>query len=348
MIELLHGGRNRSALRLGGGVAMLALLGLLGIAAIGMAFVPSLSQARDDDDEALPEEDNDLALPLPLEQLPFDDDPGIDPPDDAVPGQGFSEDDEPQWPDDDLPPTSADLGESLIGGDARDLIFATDDDDHVSGLGGDDYINAGDGADVVLGQDGDDELHGALGDDALWGDAGDDTLLGHVGDDVLWGGQGNDALSGGDGGDELHGGDGDDSLQGSLGDDVLVGGAGSDVMFGGSGDDILDGRDGDAGDAPDFVNGGAGDDLLIGTTGDTLHGGDGSDDFVLAGGAVTVQDFDSATDKLAVLFDAALAQPSLSMLADETGLTLLVDGAPAAFLPGVQTIDLDQVELVAA
>jgi len=316
------------------GLIMLPLIGILGLALAGFALGPALSGTNDD--EPAPADDDVDELPIiPLDQLPM--------PPDAV-----EEDEAPPEPQ-----TAADeVDESITGTAENDVIFAGDGDHAVDGLDGDDYIDAGAGNDSVTGDAGDDELHGEAGDDALLGGDGNDTVSGHIGNDMLTGDAGNDQMTGGDGDDRMDGGAGDDAMIGSYGDDTLTGGAGADVLFGGIGNDVVDGRDGPGEtDVLDYVNGGAGDDVLLGGALDNLHGGEGADTFTLAGaglGTTTVQDFDANSDALIVLYDGTGPMPVLSTAPGEGGVTLLVDGEPAAFVIGQDSIDLAAVRLVAA
>jgi len=170
---------------------------------------------------------------------------------------------------------------------------------------------------------------------------------------MLSGEGGNDTLTGGDGADWLDGGDGDDSLGGNLGADTLIGGMGSDVMHGGEGNDLIDGIDHGGPAQMDFLNGGANDDILFGGAFDYMNGGTGADSFVLhtdqaRQGAAIVQDFDAVEDTLVVYYDAQGPAPSLSLAHSDSGLTLLADGVAVAKMPGLDSLDLSQVQLVAA
>ena len=102
--------------------------------------------------------------------------------------------------------------DSMLFGDADDLIMT---------ITGDDVVDAGAGNDSV---------HGGHGNDIVSGSEGDDELYGYWGDDVLRGGDGADTLDGEHGNDTLLGGAGDDVLDGGFGDDLLVGGSGSDTF----------------------------------------------------------------------------------------------------------------------
>lgn len=297
---------------------MLGILGLLGVAIFGMAFVstgPS-EQPEDGDgsedgegrpgpDPTGPQSQN--ALPDLLNET----ESLISPP---MIGQGSAGDD------------------TLSGGSGNDLLDAIGGDDRLSGGAGDDRLDGGPGADIVNGGAGNDDLAGAIGDDSLYGEAGDDRL------------------SGGGGRDEIYGGTGNDALHGSLDADLLVGGAGQDVLHGGLGADILDGISGE--DAPDldYLNGGAGDDVLLGGAFDNMNGGTGADIFAVQAGAdgpAILEDFDNAQDTLAVLYDPAGPAPILSTVVEGDALTLLADDQPVAILPGQTSLDLNTVNLIA-
>ena len=287
---------------------MLMILGLLGIALAGAAFMPMTAAATESDEGG--NTDTGEGETVPIDRV-------------------------------------------LDGTDDDDFLGTEGGDDTLSGDAGDDYLTGEDGDDSLFGGAGRDNLHGGRGDDGLAGGEGDDTLFGHVGDDSLAGEAGDDELVGGDGNDWLDGGEGDDSLLGYLGDDTLTGGLGRDVLHGGSGNDVIDGVEpGNVAEA-DYLNGGAGDDILIGGAFDTLHGDSGADIFTLAmtqahAGAATVQDYDAAEDTLVVLYDSNGPAPVLSVVATETGLTLLGDGLALAELTGLTEIDLATVRLVAA
>ncbi len=97
----------------------------------------------------------------------------------------------------------------FLGGDDRDLFFASDDNK----------------------------------DDFFYGGDGNDALYGFKGDDFFDGGDGNDWIEGGDGKDEIYGGDGADRLTPGKGVDQVYGGSGDDLIIAeiGDGDDTLDG-----------------------------------------------------------------------------------------------------------
>lgn len=118
--------------------------------------------------------------------------------------------------------------QTLGGGNPREVIEGTAEDN---------YLEAGDGFNVFYGGDGNDTLAGGANMDFMYGENGDDLLLGRNGVNVLFGGIGNDTIYDGDDGSYLNGGDGDDSLYGGGGADVLDGGAGNDYLQADHGND---------------------------------------------------------------------------------------------------------------
>jgi len=234
----------------------------------------------------------------------------------------------------------------LIGTDGYDELAGGDGADTIDGLGFQDHIEGFGGDDSLAGGDGNDEIHGGDGNDLIEGDTGNDTLFGHNDNDTIFGGDGDDTLIGGAQDDVLDGGAGNDEISGGWGDDTIVGGTGSDMLQGSGGNDLIDGLTGEEG-APetDYLNGGDGDDTLIGGLGDWLSGGTGSDLFVMeTGGPVTITDYDSTEDGLVLFHDGA--EPVLSTEAGPDGLHLLADGALAAVLEGVDTLELSEVLLI--
>lgn len=118
--------------------------------------------------------------------------------------------------------------QTIGGGESREVIEGTVDND---------YLESGDGFNVFYGGDGNDTLAGGANIDFMFGEDGDDLLLGRNGVNVLFGGAGNDTIYDGDDGSYLNGGDGDDFLYGGGGVDVLDGGAGNDYLQGDHGGD---------------------------------------------------------------------------------------------------------------
>jgi len=201
---------------------MLALLGLIGIAVAGTAFV-NLSSSDDSGsaaaDDAFEDTDTEELADTNSDIFQFLDDT-VDVPD----------------PEIDLDPVIETVSNLISEG--------TDGDDILNGLAGNDNLEGGAGHDVLTGSEGDDHIHGGSGNDSATGDDGDD------GDDLLSGGDGDDKLSGGYGDDTLIGGAGHDNIQGSDGDDIIDGVSGEDVaekdyLNGSEGDDILTGNNGD-------------------------------------------------------------------------------------------------------
>ncbi|RRJ84508.1 hypothetical protein [Aestuariirhabdus litorea] len=111
------------------------------------------------------------------------------------------------------------IGVSLIGGNGRDELVGTRDDDLLEGGRGRDRLLGGAGYDQLRGGSDNDLLAGGEGADQLWGEAGDDLLLGGCGSDLLVGGEGMDRLVGGAGDDRylFSAGFGQDQLEESTG-----------------------------------------------------------------------------------------------------------------------------------
>ena len=198
---------------------MLALLGLIGIAVAGTAFV-NLSSSDDSGsaaaDDAFEDTDTEELADTNSDIFQFLDDT-VDVPD----------------PEIDLDPVIETV---------RNLISeGTDGDDILNGLAGNDYLEGGAGHDVLTGGEGADHIHGGSGNDSATGDDGDDLLSGGIGDDEVVGGYGDDTLIGGAGHDNIQGSDGDDIIDGVSGEDV----AEKDYLNGSEGDDILIGNNGD-------------------------------------------------------------------------------------------------------
>lgn len=297
---------------------MLGILGLLGAAFLGMAFVsPGPSQQPEDGDGSEDGEGQPGSAPAGAQSQG------------ALP--------------DLLEETGPLVSPAMIG-------QGSDGDDSLSGRSGNDWLDAIGGDDQLSGGTGDDRLDGGPGDDTIYGGAGNDDLSGSIGDDSLSGGAGDDRINGGGGRDEIYGGTGDDALHGLLDDDLLIGGSGQDVLHGGLGADILDGVSGEGAPYFDYLNGGAGNDVLLGGAFDNMNGGTGEDIFVVQAGAdgpAILEDFDGTQDTLAVLYDRSGPAPILSMTIEGDGLTLLADDQPVAILPGQTSLDLKTVKLIA-
>lgn len=297
---------------------MFALIGLLGIALAGSAFVGVTAGEEEETDlsdgiaDEEPEETADIFEGLDLE--------------------GDEEPDE----------------QTMEGTDGADVLAGSDVDtvdDTIIGLGGDDYMNGFDGNDTMLGGDGDDQIHGGGGHDTMTGDDGDDLVYGYIGNDELTGGAGNDTLHGGDGSDIIEGGYDDDELLGGYGHDTLIGGAGRDMIQGSEGDDVIDGVTGEDEAERDYLNGSEGNDRLIGNDSDVMSGGTGTDTFEITDGTVSIMDY-TDDDTLVLNYDGDL--PVLTTEVSESGLMLFADGTPVASLYGVTTFDVGNVQLVAS
>lgn len=160
--------------------------------------------------------------------------------------------------------TFAGEGKVLGGGEEREIVEGTDEDNTLNagdgfniiyGNGGNDTIEGGENLDFVFGGDGDDTISGGNGTNILHGEAGNDTLSDGEGSSYLNGGNGDNYMYGEDGDDRLQGGEGYDYMEGGLGNDNLSGGNGFNEMYGQEGDDYIYG-----GDHADYIDGGVGDD----------------------------------------------------------------------------------------
>jgi Ca2+-binding RTX toxin-like protein len=177
--------------------------------------------------------------------------------------------------------------DTLMGGNASELIDASAGTDLIYGSPGADSLAGGNGTDTIdlstmtnyrfnssldgLANDG---VYGT-GSTALWtqshsaerlrGSNLADTLTGSSGDNFIWGGGGNDSIFGVGGFDSIYGEAGNDTLDGGSDNDFIVGGSGADLLQGQGGDDVFDMLDG-AG--TDTANGGSGTDSLFNNTKD--------------------------------------------------------------------------------
>ncbi|MEM7094341.1 MAG: hypothetical protein AAF567_15170 [Actinomycetota bacterium] len=186
--------------------------------------------------------------------------------------------------------------DTIVGAGGNDTICGEEGADVLWGGEGDDLIIGGPDDDILLGGGGVDDLFGNNGNDQIWGFDGDDDLFGGNGDDILQGMDGNDTMLGGSGTNTFIGHDGDDTMFGGAEVDVIWGLGGDDRMFGGAGNDVLLGNEGnDYGeggygidwvlghDGNDWLLGGPDGDLVWGGPGNDTLGGQGGDDFVVAG-----------------------------------------------------------------
>jgi glycerophosphoryl diester phosphodiesterase len=219
-------------------------------------------------------------------------------------------------------------------------------------------LDALSGNQLRFGTPGDDELF-ATQQDTLFGGAGDDILdastglgenrlYGGAGDDELFAGSRDAAKSGLLLGDRLFGGNGDDILDASVGEgsNRLYGGAGNDTLIGGSSDAAKGGLP-----LGDRLFSGNGDDTLFAGEGDSiLTGGDGKDQFWIAGGEIptaanTITDFQSGVDVIGLGAGLAFANLEIAQMGNDTTINLK-DGSPLATLTGVDASTISITDFV--
>lgn len=294
---------------------MLALLGLLGLAVVGTAFVGTFPEQEASDDAMPPLSEGEVEPPVDTQ---------------AETQETHAQD-------------LLDLIETDQS-QTGDVIIGTESDDDLTGTEGADYINGGAGDDSATGDTGDDQMYGDDGDDHLSGDDGDDLLHGDMADDTLLGGTGDDTLHGGSGADLMIGGDGNDQLAGGYDDDELIGGEGEDNLQGSDGNDVLDGVTGESIATRDYLNGSEGNDHLIGNNGDVMSGGEDADRFEISSGTVSIMDY---TDEDLLVLNYQGVEPVLTTETTANGITLLADGEPVASLFGLTSFDISNVQLVA-
>lgn len=268
----------------------------------------------------------------------------------------------------------------LSGRKGNDKLYGGGDRDILIGGNGNDILEGGDKGDFLIGGYGADRASYTLSDAAVnvnlatgaasGGDAqGDfldsienltgsrfsDTLTGDDARNVILGGNGGDVIIGGGGNDTLDGQKGNDDLQGGSGNDKLIMGAGADKGAGGDGNDTINGGGGrdllDGGNGNDTLIGGAGNDRLLGGAGDDkLTGGAGADIFIFetASGGDTVQDFDTAADRIDFK-----AHSGFNSFADVLagsfefqGSTVIGGGANSIQLIGVAKADLSADDFI--
>ncbi|MBD1205179.1 MAG: calcium-binding protein [Rhodobacteraceae bacterium] len=349
----------------GQGCGMLALMGLIGLVAAGVAADAVLNSSDPEDDPA--DEDGVETAEQGVAASSVDADGArLEAAEMAAAGAALAEslaeegvalsDDLPDEPDPATRQTGTAAGDILNGGGGDDTLIGGDGQDALAGSGGNDVLWGGDGADVLDGAAGDDLLQGradhdtitaGAGADTLRGGAGADQLAGQSGDDLMAGGLGEDSLLGGEGNDTARGGAGADWLEGGWGDDALSGGTGDDTVDGGAGNDTLN-----AGTGADFLNGGAGNDLLRLTGGTFATGGEGADRFELmpmeaGAGMATVADYDPGTDRLVVMLEPAAggAVPEVAVRESGEDALILVDGTVVARVIGAAGLTADQLIL---
>jgi len=165
--------------------------------------------------------------------------------------------------------------DTVVGGDANDVIYAGMGDDSVDAGAGADFIYVGPGAATIDGGEGEDwvnfaedfagypqydagvsiDLSAGTGTNQdgsvivisnvenVIGSLGNDTIVGDDADNILEGSAGDDSISGGGGNDMLFGGEGNDTLDGGDGDDLFEIGEGMFTYYGG--DKLLIGGEGE-------------------------------------------------------------------------------------------------------
>lgn len=214
------------ALLLREGAEMLAMMSLICVGLLGMAFLPD-------------------PMPQSFGEDPGSSDPDVEGGDDRESLENFL-----FGTDSDDLLVGSDQLEYVDGFGGDDMISGGDGPDRLHGGLGDDTIDGGGGGDALFGHIGDDRINGDIGDDRLVGGDGNDLLMGGEGDDLLSGSLGDDRLVGGPGHDTLHGGEGDDILDGLSGEehperDYLNGGAGIDEIRAGLSDIVSGGTEAD-------------------------------------------------------------------------------------------------------
>lgn len=261
--------------------------------------------------------------------------------------------------------------EITTGTEDDDILTGDDDGSVIEARAGDDTVEGGAGSDQLSGEDGDDRLSGLAGDDALAGGDGNDSLFADDGTDLAFGGAGDDLIWGGSGDDLLVGGAGEDTMNGSTGADVLIGtqtdlGEGTvadiEAQLAASGEtdpaaallaSLAIGGAGSDGDAGDVMNGGYGNDNLIIGSDDSATGGAGSDsfglgDWIQAGRAAEITDYDPESDQIAFNYDAADNVPELTVTDDGSGNALIrMNGETVASVQGAAgNLTADDIALV--
>ncbi len=233
------------------------------------------------------------------------------------------------------------LAEGAIGNPTAPAMFGEAETDEAGNILNDDFndtIVIDDYTHAVFARGGDDTIGFAEGAET---EDRDIRVLAGAGDDVVAMGLGDDSISGG------------------LGNDVIEGGGGSDEINGGYGNDVITTLDDDPGANADIVDGGNGADTLIGDNGDALTGGAGVDAFTVDmtdvdNGVVTINDFDPATETLAVQYLAdnnPAPTVTVSVAQDATGaplgtlISLYGAQVDAVVLIGVDPADVDPSDI---
>jgi Ca2+-binding RTX toxin-like protein len=180
------------------------------------------------------------------------------------------------------------LNNTLTGNSAANTLLGYDGADTLTGNAGNDTYGVDNAGDVVVEQTGEgtDTVNSYI--TYTLGDYVENLTLN---DSAAINGTGNGLNN------TLAGNSAANTLSGDAGNDYLPGHDGNDTLNGGNDNDTLDGGDGN-----DTLDGGSGNDLLNGwADADTLTGGLGTDTYAfgtVTGGADTVTDFASGTDKL--------------------------------------------------
>jgi len=198
--------------------------------------------------------------------------------------------------------------DSVVGGDAADLLYGNQGDDTLIGGGGNDRLFGGMGDDTITGQNSEDDADenalrirgGNDSDTIVVAGAVDATAFTATGEfegaATIYGGNGfNDSA---DGGDSISVSLADDAtavIYGNGGDDeITVIGDGDATVYGGAGDDSINGAAGGGTGAAigaGLVYGGLGEDTIEVTASDdtaTIYGGNGANDTLDGGDTITI------------------------------------------------------------
>lgn len=267
----------------------------------------------------------------------------------------------------------------IIGTDANDAIYGSDDDELIEGLGGTDSLRGNAGNDTILGGDDTDYIYGGSGENTVDAGEGHDYIYTFAAGDTIDGGNGIDWLrlegpsgtidfdletgvlttsngannsavsiervSATDGNDAIHGNASDNLFYGNNGDDFLDGRSGNDILKGGYGNDTMIGGAGN-----DTLEGYVGDDVLVGGTGvNYLHGGAGDDIFIFSSeeGSTTdiIQDFTSGAgseDTIAIDTSLAADFDELMDFAQQSGSRTIIqfDATAKIYIDNTNVSDL--------
>jgi Ca2+-binding RTX toxin-like protein len=231
---------------------------------------------------------------------------------------------------------------TVYGGQGNDSIF--DGNPTPSGTSGGNVIYGNFGNDsIFVGQD--DSMSAGSEFDTIYGGQGNDTVTADFTTaNVIYGNLGNDLITTiADGFDTLYGGQGNDTVNavdanrdviyGNFGNDLLIGNDGTSNTheYGGQGNDTLvfTGTDSDHPTVNDTMTGNLGNDLFIATndagTGPNPHPGPGpgpSGFPISADDIVTVTDFLSGTDQLAMTRDAGITLVKIQGIGDNAAQAL--------------------------